>query len=261
MSEKLLISREGRLLRLTMNRPDKRNALDMELGRAILDALVEANKDASIGAVLLAGAGSMFCAGMDLEEAQDEPRGLVGLHRELFSLQGITKKPLVAAVQGGALGGGLGLALNAHIVVAASDARIGLPEMRLGLWPFMIFSTIETAVGLRRATSLALTGRLMDGAEAQRVGLVDIVAKPEELESSATWLAQEVSEASADAIALGLEFVRGERSPGRAAEFRWRGQESDDFREGVRAFLEKRSPVWPSHQPKPVEEEAPPEAE
>ena len=261
MTPKLLISRDGRLLRLTLNRPEKRNALDMNLTRAILDALVSANNDESIGAVLLAGAGPVFCSGMDLDEILEEPRGVVLLHKEFFAVQHITKKPLVAAVQGACLGGGLGLALNAHIVVAASDARIGLPELRLGLWPFMIFSTLEAAVGLRRATSLALSGRVMDGAEAERIGLVDIVTKPEELESSATWLAQELSEASATAAGLGLEFVHGDRVPGRAAEFRRRGQESEDFREGVRAFLEKRSPVWPSHQARRRIEDEPSEAQ
>ena len=251
MSSRLIKSREGRLLRLTLNRPEKRNALDMEMGRALIDALEEANKDRSLGAILLDAEGDTFCAGMDLAEVLEGPRGIVGVHRLLFTINKSMKKPLVAAVQGSAFGGGLGLALNAHFVMAASDAHFGLTEIKVGLWPYMIFHAVEAAVGLRRATSLALTGRVMGAVEAREFGIVDEVVPPEELSARAHALALELSEGSNQAQSMGIEFVKGERSIGVAAEFRARAQELEDFVEGAKAFLEKRPPVWPSHTVRP----------
>lgn len=247
MSSKLKHCREGRLVRLMLARPEKRNAIDLEMAHELINAIGAANLDHTAGAILLDAEGPVFCAGMDVTEVVEGTRGIVAAHRTLFSINGTLNKPMVAAVHGAALGGGLGLALNAHLVVAASDAKIGLTEIRLGLWPYMIFHAVETAVGARRATALSLTGGVMDATEAKLLGLVDVVAPPEELSERAHAIAFALSEGSMQAQSLGLDFVRGEHSEGRAAEFRARAQESRDFQEGSRAFIEKRAPVWPSH--------------
>lgn len=254
MSTSLLIERYGRVEHLTLNRPEKRNALNVELCRALVRAVAKANEDTSVGAILLDGEGRDFCSGMDLGEVLEADQDvLLPLHSEMFSMGSRLRKPLVAAVHGSVLAGGLGLALNAHVVCAASDARFGLTEVRIGLWPCVIFSTIMGAVGKRKAVELALTARILGAEEAKNLGLVDIVAPPTEIASQARQLAIDLAEGSAAAVTDGLLFV--ERLNGLSAdsernlamEHRRRSFASADFREGVAAFRAKRKPVWPSH--------------
>ncbi len=127
-----------------------------------LEAVREAASDRAVGAILLDANGKDFCSGMDLQEAlETDPDEMLSLHQELFSIGARLRKPMVSAVQGAALAGGLGLALNAHMVVASADARFGLTEVRVGLWPYVIFPVVAAAVGERKATELALTARIV----------------------------------------------------------------------------------------------------
>ncbi|MCP5118899.1 MAG: enoyl-CoA hydratase/isomerase family protein [bacterium] len=254
MSKSLLVRREGRLARLTLNRPERRNALNTELCQALLEAIREVEADSSVGAILLDGADPVFCSGMDLKDVFDTDRQRQGeLHLELFSVGTRLRKPMVAAVQGGAIGGGMGLALNAHLVVAASSTKFGLSETRLGLWPFTIYRAIARVVGERRATQLALSARIFGAEEALRLRIVDEVVTPAELASRARAVALEMAAVSARAVADGLEFVaksrgRGETEVARmASNYREQAEATADFREGVMAFREKREPVRPPH--------------
>jgi enoyl-CoA hydratase/carnithine racemase len=198
-----------------------------------------------VGAILLDSNGPDFCTGMDLNEALEaDPDEMVPLHLELFSIGSRLQKPMLAAVQGAALAGGLGLALNAHVVVAASDAKFGLTEARIGLWPYVIFPAVAAAIGKRKATEMALTARVLGAEEALRVGLADVVVDREKLPEEARRMAMNLAEGSATAARDGLAFVR---ETDKAAEYRKRAYNSPDFREGVTAFREKRKPVWPSH--------------
>jgi enoyl-CoA hydratase/carnithine racemase len=212
------------------------------LCRSLLDAIREAASDRTVGAILLDANGKDFCSGMDLTEAlETDPDEMLPLHQELFSIGAGLRKPMVSAVQGAALAGGLGLALNAHIVVASADARFGLTEVRVGLWPYVIFPVVAAAVGARKATELALTARIVDVEEARRIGIVDFVAERGGAEKIALELAQE----SATAIEQGLTFVQ--QGLELAGKFRREAHTSADFREGVLAFRGKRKPRWPSH--------------
>ena len=159
---------ERRVLRLTLNRPQKRNALNEELSRALLAALEAADDDGAVGAIVLTGNGGAFCAGMDLREVLDAQVAarMAPLHERLFTMIGRMRKPVVAAIQGAAIAGGTGVAANAHIVIAADDAQFGLTEIRIGLWPVLIFPACALAMGERRTTELALTGRLFMGKSA-----------------------------------------------------------------------------------------------
>ena len=258
MSKSLLIERRGRVEHLTLNRPEKRNALNIELCRALVQAVGNANEDSSVGGILLDGGGRDFCAGMDLGEVLEADQSiLLPLHSEMFSMRSRLRKPLVAAVHGWVLAGGLGLALNAHVVCASPDARFGLTETKIGLWPCVIFPAVMSAVGKRKAVELALTARIFGVEEARDMGLVDVVAPPAELAARARQLATDLAESSAAAIADGLLFVErlhGLSSEGErvlAIEHRQRSFASADFREGVAAFLQKRKPVWPSHSTRP----------
>jgi enoyl-CoA hydratase/carnithine racemase len=252
MSEILQSVREGRVLHLTLNRPEKRNALNAELCRALVETLDHASRDRAVGAILLTATGKSFCAGMDVAEISEQPDSpqITALHEQLFTAIARLERPLVAAVQGAALGGGTGLVANCHVLVAEPDATFGLTEIRLGLWPFLVFRAVSAALGERRTVELALTGRTFPAAEARELGLVHQIDP--EAQSRARQIALDLAEASPTAIQSGLLFtqqVRGlswEKAGDVARMVRDEVLGSDDFAEGVRAFLEKRPPRWPS---------------
>jgi enoyl-CoA hydratase/carnithine racemase len=241
------------VLEIALNRPERRNALNIEMCRALADALDEAEKTPSIRAVLLTRNGKSFCAGMDLAEVlSHEPGQINTAHERIFTGGALVSKPLIAAVQGAALAGGAGLVANCHIVLAAEDATFGLTEIRIGLWPFVIFRAVVHAMGERRAVELALTGRIISATEAREYRLVHHVVAQDQLLERARTLARELSDASPTAITNGLTFVRAARGKNwdEAGEIarhtRNRVFYSDDFKEGVKAFQEKRAPQWPS---------------
>jgi methylglutaconyl-CoA hydratase len=243
---------EARVARVTLNRPEKRNALNMAVCRELIAAFDRAQADPGVGAILLCGNGPAFCSGMDLAEVlsanQDE---LMALHERLFTAIDVARKPIVAAVQGPALAAGMGLAANAHIVVAGSDARFALTEIRIGLWPAVVFRAVVRAIGERRATELSISGRMMDATEALHAGLVREIAS-DDPRVRGMEIAGQLASYSPVAMAAGLEHVARTRdlSWSEAAavnrEVRARMMASDDFQEGVRAFLGKRPPRWPS---------------
>jgi enoyl-CoA hydratase/carnithine racemase len=173
-------TRHARVLQIALNRPARRNALNADLCSQLVEAFDQAEADNWVGAILLTGNGPAFCAGMDLHEVLDSNTlQLTELHERLFTTINRIRKPVVAAVHGPALAGGMGLAANAHIVVASPDARFGLTEIRLGLWPVLVFRACELAMGERRTTELSLTGRIFEAEEAMRCGLVtEITADP-----------------------------------------------------------------------------------
>lgn len=243
--------RAGRVLRLTLNRPEKRNALNAELCFDLVRAIEAAQDDRSVGAILLTANGPSFCAGMDLSEL-----GTVGsaqldeAHEQLFTLGARLVKPLVAAVDGPALGGGTGLVANCHMVIASERATFGLTEIRLGLWPFLVYRAVSAALGNRKTLELSLTGRIFDANEAKLLGLAHEIA-PNSAERALT-IADSVASWSPTAIRSGMTFVQEVRDrswteSGEVAR-RVRGEvfESADFREGIEAFRAKRKPSWPS---------------
>lgn len=247
----LQIVQHGRVLQLTLDRPEKRNALNGELCLELVDAMESAGRNAGVGAILLAGKGKSFCAGMDLDEAAlGVTETTNAAHERLFTVGARLTKPLIAAVQGGAIGGGTGLVANCHIVIAGADATFGLTEIRLGLWPFLVYRAAAAALGERRTLELALTGRIFGADEAREIGLVHETTA--DLEKRALEVAQTVAGYSPTAIQCGLGFVqqvRGENwdVAGQTAR-RLREQifASADFQEGLSAFQDKRSPRWPS---------------
>lgn len=252
MTGHLLSAREGRLLRLTLNRPDKRNALDAALCRELVDALDGAANDTGVSAILLLANGKVFCAGMDLAEIEEggDTDEISALHERLFTAGARLGKPLIAGVHGAALGGGTGLVANCHIVVAAPEASFGLTEIRLGLWPFLVYRAVEAALGERRSLELSLTGRIFAATEARDSALVHEIA--DDAPARAYEIALSLAAASPFAVEKGMEFVRRVRGLDWQAagviarEARDQVFSGADFREGIRAFREKRSPQWPS---------------
>ncbi|MDX2182200.1 MAG: enoyl-CoA hydratase-related protein [Bryobacteraceae bacterium] len=232
---------DGRVLRLTLARPDRRNALNNELCQALLAALRE-----PAGAILIDAEGPTFCAGMDLDDATPAS---TAIHAELFTIGYRTRTPIVTAIQGPALGGGLGIVANAHVAIAAQGAQFGLTEVRVGMWPFVIWPAISRALGERRARMLALTARIFGSTEALSWGLVHEVVPPVELEDRALAVAHQLAESSPTAIEEGLGMIADGAildEARRSVELRAPVMNSPDFAEGIAAFREKRKPIWPS---------------
>jgi enoyl-CoA hydratase/carnithine racemase len=193
---------------------------------------------------------------MDLEEASDvNEEELLAAHEKLFSLGRESLKPIVMAVNGPALGGGLGLAAQSHLLYASDVATFGLPEIRVGLWPFVVYRSLSAAIGRRRVLALSLTGDYFNSSHAHEWGFVHHVSAPIEVEDHAAAMARHLARASPEAIASGLQYVReahdklwteaGET----AAQARRRLMATEDFAEGRLAFKQKRSPRWPSMPP------------
>ena len=248
----LKTEREGRVLRLTLAHGE-RNVLDLGLCRELVDALEEAEHDRKLGAILLDGEGPVFCAGVDQDEAADPDNVDHGfLHVKLLQMGGKLTKPLVAAVQGAALAEGVALVANAHVAVAAQGTSFGLTEIREGLFPFVGFEEIARAIGERRATELALTGRVFSAPEALQMGLVHEIAPAFEFEDRAREIADRAAHASAESVHRGLDFVHKRRTMSSldsgtlAVKLRNGLYRGADFAEGRKAAREKRAPEWPS---------------
>jgi enoyl-CoA hydratase/carnithine racemase len=224
--------------------------------RELIDAIESVQHDSEIGSILVDAEGRAFCAGMDLDEAiADKAQTSIAVHERLFSVGRTSRKPIVACIAGPALGGGVGLVAQAHVAVAAQGALFGLTEIRTGLWPFLVYRSVEAAIGPRRALELSLTGRLFSTQEALSWGLLHQVAHAFEVEDRAEAVAREISRASPDAVRLGFAYVHGSRGQSWeeagqvAAAMRESCAAGADFTEGVAAFHEHREPRWPSMPP------------
>lgn len=250
----LLVDNDGRVLHLTLNRPDKRNALNAELCLNMVEAIAAAQDDQNVGSILISAAGRIFCAGMDLDEAVRTSTGmeLAEVHERLFTAGANSLKPIVVCVNGSALGGGLGLVAQGHCVIAAEDAVFGLTEMRVGLWPFLVYRAVEAALGTRRTLELSLTSRIFSCENALQWGLVHGVYAPAEAAQQGVAIARQVAKASPLAIRAGMRYVRDSRGKSweeageLAIALRTEVMTSTDFKEGYAAFKEKREPRWPS---------------
>jgi enoyl-CoA hydratase/carnithine racemase len=249
----LLVTSQSRVLHITLNRPEKRNALNAEICRGIVDAIEGAQRSDNIACVMIAAAGSVFCAGMDLDEAVGANQAeLSGLHESLFTVGARSLKPIVVAVNGAALGGGLGLAVQGHLVFAGERAVFGLPEISVGLWPFLVYRSVSAALGARRALAISLSGESFPASRAAEWGLVHHVFAGDEVEDRCRSMAQRLARASPLALALGMKYVQ--ESAGKswseagelAAELRVKLMESADFKEGRLSFKQKREARWPS---------------
>lgn len=248
---------EGRdgVARITINRPDRRNAVNPDVIAALALSLERAEADDDIRVVVLTGAGDKaFCAGGDLGSMSDagkveqhDRRAEVG---ELFLQMRRSRLPIVARVNGHALAGGFGLMLACDLVVSSEDAEMGTPETNIGLWPFMITSVIHRDLPRKLALELMLTGRRISAREAHRWGFVNRVVARAELDDAVDELTGELAAKSPLISALGKRsFYRAEDMDFAGALEYLAGMltvclESEDTVEGITAFLQKRAPEW-----------------
>lgn len=246
---------EGRVARVTINRPERRNAMSFAVMRGLRDAMGRAQSDDAVRVVVLTGAGDRaFCAGADLAGMTDggaatahEDRGvLADLFRDMWGLG----KPIIARVRGYALAGGMGLAMSCDFVIASDDAQFGTPEIDVGLWPYMVTVPLLRAMPPRLALELMATGRRVDATEAARLGLVNRVVPAEELDSTVDELANTLATKSPLIMRWGRDsFYRVLEMRGDDALDYLQGMlsltaMSEDAGEGIAAFTEKRKPEW-----------------
>jgi methylglutaconyl-CoA hydratase len=247
---------EGDLATLTLNRPEKRNAISAEMIVELLAALEEcANGPAQV--VIVTGAGKAFCAGMDLnylntfpsqspEQIIADARRIAGLFRRIWSFP----KPLIGAVNGPAIAGGTGIATLCDFTLAAPEANFGYTEVRIGFMPAIVSSFLVRQVGEKRARDLLLSGRIFTAQEALSLGLVSEIVSSEKLLDRARELAATLASMSPTALAftkkLLVKFAEADldRELKIAIEESARIRTTGDFREGLAAFLEKRKPLW-----------------
>lgn len=237
---------------LSLNRPDKRNALNIPLIEALIEAIDAVHSDPDQRVLVLRGEGSVFCAGLDLKEATDPDRAERSSACLSRVLELVRDSPLVtiAVVQGAAIAGGAGLMLACDLAIATRDMRSGFPEVRRGMVAGLVMTFIRRKLGENNARKLLLLGALVDAEEAHRMGMVTQVVDAADLEEAALVMAETVLKGAPGAIAHSKELLdelwhqSTAEDLKRALAYHKTARTSEESQEGFAAFLEKRDPDW-----------------
>src|SRR5881275_422675 len=256
MYSTLILDIAGQIAAITLNRPDKRNAMSAAMIAELQSALDEIERShARVG--ILTGTGKAFCSGMDLEmlaaiaqqsaaENQEDSRRLAKLFRRIWSFP----RPLIAAVNGAALAGGCGIATLCDFTLAVPEAKFGYTEVKIGFLPALVSVFLIRQIGEKRTRDLLLTGRIIEAAEAKELGLVNEIVPAEKLLERSRELAQLLIAASPASLSRAKRLMTSAAAAGvdadleRAILENARIRCTPDFKEGLASFLEKRKPVW-----------------
>jgi methylglutaconyl-CoA hydratase len=237
---------------LVLNRPERRNALSMELMQELISGIEAVSKDGSQRVLVLRGAGEVFCAGLDLKEAQHAGRTDASAHTVAKLLQTLSGCPLVtiAAVHGAAMAGGAGLMSTCDFVVAAEGTKIGYPEVRRGLVAALVLSFLLRQLRERDIREMLLLADPIDARRALEIGLVSRVVARERLMEEVSKIASAAVQGAPHALSHTKQLIAELRPPtvaqdvSRAIQFHLGARTSDEAQEGIAAFLEKRPPNW-----------------
>ena len=243
---------------LTINRPEARNALNEDTLNEIIEALKQFNQNDEVRVIQIQGSGEKaFCAGGDLKNMMNNMKEnsiiierFTGNYARLIDALIHSKKPTIAVVQGYALAGGCGLAAVCDITIASEKATFGVPEINLGIWGAIISATLTRILGLKKAMELLYTGRMVKAEEAVKIGLANKVVPHEELQNEAKSLADSIAAKSPLAISMGREALIHTQDMELMKSIKYLRymvttlMGSEDAKEGIAAFLEKRKPVW-----------------
>ena len=250
----LLRSTEGQLAIITLNRPDHRNALSLDLMRELIGCLSDFGADSSIRAVILAAAGRVFSSGHDLSEmvgrTVNDYRRIFDVCTELMMKIQSIPQPVIAQVQGIATAAGCQLVATCDLAIAADQAQFATPGVKIGLFCTTPMVALSRAVGRKRAMEMLLTGKLVDAATAAEWGLVNRVVPSDQLASETRRLACQIAEASSFTVALGKQAYYAQidldqpKAYAYAKEVMTMNSLAHDAQEGISAFLEKRAACW-----------------
>jgi enoyl-CoA hydratase/carnithine racemase len=257
MSDEALVLRQDRdgVVTLTLNRPQARNALSVDLMAALQNALDAIAGDKSARVVMIAGAGPAFCAGHDLKELRAHPgrqsyEAVFGQCAKLMTSIVNLPKPVIARVHGIATAAGCQLAASCDLVVAAADARFATPGVNIGLFCSTPMVALSRAVGRKQAMEMLLTSSLIDAETARQWGLVNRVVPPASLDDAAETLAAEIAAKSPLTLAIGKRAFYAQAELGLEQAYAYCSEVmttnmlARDAEEGIDAFLEKRRPIW-----------------
>jgi enoyl-CoA hydratase/carnithine racemase len=250
----LLVTVDAGVATLTLNRPERRNALGAQMTNELLYALEDAADDDAVRCSVLTGAGSVFCAGADLAQLSGDADALElppkGGYDDLLRMMCRTTKPIVARVNGHALGGGLGLVAASTLAIASSEAQLGAPELKLGLFPFMIYAVLERVMPRRRLLEMLLCAERLSAEAAAQAGLVNRAVPPAELDAAVRALTDRITAASPISLRLGLTAVNEVDGLPLEDQLPILARRlvdclgTEDAREGLAAFMQKREPQW-----------------
>jgi enoyl-CoA hydratase/carnithine racemase len=250
----IVVSTADGITTITLNRPERRNAIGPVMMNELLYALEDATLDASVTSIVLTGAGKTFCAGGDFAEmAGGAPPSALphkGDFKDLLLALWHTTKPVVARVNGHAMGGGLGLVAACTFSVASTEAKLGTPEVDVGLFPFMIYAVLERVMTRKRLLEMILGGERLTAEDAVAAGLVNRAVAPDALDAAVAHYTALVAKRSPSTVRLGLEALRDteamtmEAKLPVLAERLARCLATEDAREGLTAFMQKREPKW-----------------
>ena len=250
----LLRSTEGQLGLITLNRPDRRNALSLDLMLELIDCLDEIRGDTGIRAVILAAAGKVFSSGHDLSEmvgrTVNDYRRIFDVCTELMTKIQSIPQPVIAQVQGIATAAGCQLVATCDLAIASEQAQFATPGVKIGLFCTTPMGAVSRAVGRKRAMEMLLTGKLVDATTAAEWGLVNRVVPAEQLESETRRLACQIADASGFTVALGKQAYYTQidldqpKAYAYAKEVMTMNSLAHDAQEGISAFLEKRVACW-----------------
>jgi enoyl-CoA hydratase/carnithine racemase len=248
---------QDRLATITLNRPDKRNSINAGITAGLNRALDQADQDPLVSAIVLTGAGGHFCSGADLGGG-----GLTGqqsfleLHEGRGQFAGLLlkmnrcRKPILGAVEGYCLAGGLGLCLASDIVIASEEAQFGTPEIKRGLWPYMVTALLVRNVGRKKALELCMTGERISAAAAERMGMINYAVPKAEFRGKVEQMAKTLASFSPAVMGLGKRsfYQMADMNVEEALEYLkcqlTINTQTEDIMEGVLAFMEKRDPQW-----------------
>jgi methylglutaconyl-CoA hydratase len=252
--ETLMLDTTEHLSTITLNRPEKRNAITTQM-IADLQSALDAIEKTNTRVVIITGTGKAFCAGIDLEllqaiaqqtpaENQDDSRRIAKMFRKIWSYS----RPMIAAVNGHALAGGCGIATLCDFTLSVPEAKFGYTEVKIGFLPAIVSVFLSRQIGEKRCRDLLLTGRLVEASEAKELGLVNEIVSSERLMDRAHELAADLLAASPSSITRAKHLLVSaagvdhdlERAVLESARVRC----TPDFKEGLAAFLEKRKPIW-----------------
>ncbi|MBU2549379.1 MAG: enoyl-CoA hydratase/isomerase family protein [Proteobacteria bacterium] len=242
---------------MTINRPERRNSLNDNVIEGLNRFFDQAAADSAVSAIILTGAGGKaFCAGADLGGRFGVDQSFMDMHEDrsqyaqlLFRMNKI-KKPILAAVEGYCLAGGMGLCLSSDVVIASEDSFFGVPEIKRGLWPYMVTAVLIRNLGRKKALELCMTGERITAAEAERIGMINYSVPKAEYPDKVAAMAAKLSSYSPAIMGLGKSsfYQIADMTLGDALEY-LRSQltintQCEDLLEGVAAFMEKREPNW-----------------